>query len=255
MLLKNLGNFLEAMQQIAIIIKRELMIYYRDKSYVISSLARPLLWLVFLGFGLSGSFKIYLNYNYVQFIFPGILAMSIMFTSIFYAMSIIWDRQFGFLKVILVAPITRVAIVMAKTISGCILTIIQGLIILFCAFIFKIHLSFLNFLFTLFIMCLTALALTSMGIAISARMTSFEGFNVIMNFFLMPMFFLSGAMYPLSKVPKFLKIACALNPVTYAVDALRYSILGINTFPLALDLSLLTIFLLIMGTFSVWNFK
>jgi ABC-2 type transport system permease protein len=243
------------MTQVAIIIKREMLIYFRDKGYIISSLARPLLWLFALGYGIGSSFKLYEGASYLHFIFPGIIAMTLKFTSVFFAISIIWDREFGFLKVILVAPISRGKIVFAKSLSGSMLAIFQGSLVLFLSPLFKIHLNLWQFLLTFFIMILSSFGLTSLGIIISSRMSSFEKFSLIMNFILMPMFFLSGAMFPIKNLPEIFFYPILLNPMTYSVDLLRYSTIGIKEFPLTLNFFVLFCFSIFSFVIAWKNFE
>jgi len=243
------------MGAIWVIVLRELRIYFRDKSYVISSIFRPVLWLLVIGLGIGSTMKVAHGPTYSQFILPGILAMALLFSSVFFGMSIIWDRQFGFLKVILVAPVPREFVVIAKMLSGSIISTFQGIIVLCMAPVLKMHPSAVQIVAAIGIMFMSSMALTSLVIFIASRMESFEGFNLIMNFVIMPMFFLSGALFPIEKVPKFLKWLIMINPVTYSVDAMRYVLLHVHAFSIFTDLGVIFIFMLVVWQLASFNFK
>jgi ABC-2 type transport system permease protein len=234
---------------------RDLIRYVRQRSRLYSSIARPILWLFILGSGLRPSFGAIQGYNYTQFIFPGIISMALIFTAIQSAISIIWDREFGFLKEILVAPVPRTAIAVGKALAGSTLSVIQGKLILIFAPLVKIPIAWHNILVLIPAMFLISFALVGIGIIIASRMTSFEGFGTIMNFLIMPMFFLSGAVFPVTGLPEWLKIVVYLNPLTYGVDLLRKIVLGISTFSIALDCSILVIFGIAVIFFAVLFFN
>ncbi len=243
------------MGAIWIIVLRELRIYFRDRSYVISSIFRPVLWLFVIGFGIGSAVRTGSGPTYSQFVLPGIIAMALLFSSVFFGMSIIWDRQFGFLKVILVSPVPREYVVIAKMISGSIISTFQGAIVLCLAPVMKMHPGVAQILYTVALMFVSSMALTSLGIFIASRMESFEGFNLIMNFVIMPMFFFSGALFPLKKIPEFLKWMVSVNPVTYSVDAMRYVLLHVNYYPVWLDAAVILGFMVIMWQLASFNFK
>jgi ABC-2 type transport system permease protein len=234
---------------------RDLIRYVRQRSRLYSSIARPILWLFILGSGLRPSFGVIQGFNYTQFIFPGIIAMALIFTAIQSAISIIWDREFGFLKEILVAPVPRTAIALGKALAGSTLSVIQGTLILVFAPLVKVPIVWYNILLLIPAMFLISFALVGIGIIIASRMTSFEGFGTIMNFLIMPMFFLSGAMFPVSGLPSWLKIVVYLNPLTYGVDLLRNIVLGITTFSAALDCGILCLFGIAVIFFAVLFFN
>jgi len=227
---------------------RELIRYYRQRSRLYGSLMRPILWLFILGMGLRPSFQSVQTFNYTQYIFPGIIAMTLIFTSIQSAISIIWDREFGFLKEILVAPVPRTAIALGKAFAGSTLAVIQGTIILILAPLVNVPIVWYKVILLIPVMFLISFALVGIGIVIASRMTSFEGFGTIMNFLVMPMFFLSGAMFPISGLPSWLKTAIVINPLSYGVDLLRTIILGISNFPIILDCG----FLLAFGSAAIF---
>jgi ABC-2 type transport system permease protein len=211
-----------------VIARRDITRSFRQKSQLYGSVVRPLIWLFLLGNGLRGSFtSLPGNYNYVQYIFPGMLAMNVLFASIMSGTSIIWDREFGFLKEIMVAPVSRFSIVIGKSISGSVVAVLQGLIVLALFPLLGLSLSVVQIVLTIFGMFLMALAICSVGVLIASRMTSFEGFGTINNFLVMPLFFLSGSLYPVTNIPEWLKYLVVVNPVTYSVNILRGIVLGI----------------------------
>ncbi|RLC76131.1 MAG: ABC transporter [Chloroflexi bacterium] len=229
-----MSGFVHSLKAVYIIWYREVLRYWRDKLRIIGSLARPFFFLVVFGGGLSHSMSGTMrmlpggvmapSLDFVKFLFPGIIGMTILFTSVMSGVSIIWDREFGFLKEILVAPIGRTAVALGKTLGGSTVAMIQGSIMLLFAPFIGIELS-LGLLLRLWpLMFITSIALTSLGVLIAARMHSMEGFHMIVNFLLMPMFFLSGAFFPLRDLPSWMDILVKLNPLTYAIDALRQSI-------------------------------
>jgi ABC-2 type transport system permease protein len=233
---------------------RDLIRHFRDKVRLLGSITRPVLWLLIMGTGLRAAFNVH-GISYTHFIFPGIIAMNLIFAAMISTISIIWDREFGFLREILVAPIPRSSIVLGKALSGSTVAFIEGLFVLVFAPFIKIHIPLINLLLLLPLMFLIAFVCTSMGIVIAARMTSFEGFGVISNFVIMPMFFLSGAMFPLDNLPRWISFVIRINPLTYGVDLLRWDTLGIKTFPLYIDFLFLTIFALIMLGIGVFEFN
>jgi ABC-2 type transport system permease protein len=215
---------------------RELMRYRRDRARLISSLGQPLLFLIVFGSGLTaslgGGLKDQLgDVSYVRFLFPGIIAMAVLFTAVFSAISIVWDREFGFLREVLVAPISRASVVLGKAVGGSTVAMLQGAILLILAPVLGVTLSPLVVLKLLGLMFLTAFALTSLGILIAARLQSLEAFQMIMNFLIMPMFFLSGAFFPLRSLPAWMSVVTRLDPVAYGVDPMRRLLLGADLAP------------------------
>jgi ABC-2 type transport system permease protein len=215
---------------------RDLLRYWRDRARLISSFGQPLLFLVVFGSGLTASLGAGLtkelgDVSYVRFIFPGIVAMAVLFTAVFSAISIVWDREFGFLREVLVAPISRAAVALGKALGGSTVAMFQGGILLILAPILGVSLNPLLVLELLGLMFLTAFALTSMGILIAARLQSMEAFQMIMNFLIMPMFFLSGAFFPLRGLPAWMSVVTRLDPVAYGVDPMRRLLLGADLAP------------------------
>ena len=206
---------------------RDMKRFWRDTPRRVGLFFQPLIYLFILGIGLQSAFRLFGSGDtrYVTFIYPGIIGMTILFTAVFSAISIIWDRQFGFLKEVMVAPTPRSSMALGKVFGGGTTAFIQGGILLLLAFIPY----FLGFsLSTLYkvlamipVIALLALSMTSLGVVIAARMRSFEGFPIVINFILLPMFFLSGAMFPLQGLPGWMDFLTKIDPLTYAVDALR----------------------------------
>ena len=233
---------------------RDLIRHFRDKVRLLGSITRPVLWLLIMGTGLRAAFNVH-GISYTHFIFPGIIAMNLIFAAMISTISIIWDREFGFLREILVAPIPRSSIVLGKALSGSTVAFIEGLFVLVFAPFIKINIPLFNLLLLLPLMFLIAFVCTSLGIVIAARMTSFEGFGVISNFVIMPMFFLSGAMFPIDNLPHWISFVVRLNPLTYGVDLLRWNTIGIKTFALYIDFMFLAVFALIMLGIGVFEFS
>lgn len=219
---------------------REVIRYSRDKSRIASSFIQPLLLLLVLGSGFS--FVKLGSLNYQTFLFPGIVVVSLVGVSIASGISVIWDREFGFLKEILVAPISRTSIFIGKALGGCTLAIIQGLIILSLSFILKIPLTLYSFLISLGLMVLISLSLVSIGLIIASLIETIETFGLIMNFIIFPLIFLSGSFFPLQEAPLWLKIVSLLNPLTYGVEAMRYNLIKIFFIPFHLSLSVISTF-------------
>ena len=244
-----------------VICLREFKKFFREKSRLLGTLARPVLWLFVVGNGMNSLIKPQAGFSYLQFIFPGMIGMTILFSSIFSSISIVWDREFGFMKEMLVAPISRLSIVIGKALSGTLISVAQAIIILVLTPFLGIHLTILQFVEVTAVAVLVSFCITSIGILIAARLTSFDGFNIIMNFLVMPMFFLSGAMYPVSSMPTALRHLTHINPLTYGIDAFKHVLLKNGTpplgpeFPLALDLLIVTAVSVVMLTLAALSFR
>ena len=214
---------------------RDLLRYWRDRARVAASLAQPLLYLVIFGTGLAsslgGGFAAGTGIGYTQFIFPGVISMSVLFTSIFGAMSIVWDREFGFMRELLVAPIDRSAIAIGKTLGGATQAMIQGLILLVLAPFVGVTLDVLTVVEVVVLVFVLSFGLSAMGVALASAMRSMQGFQVVMNFLMMPMFFLSGALFPLVGLPAWMTVLTRLNPASYGIDPIRRVLLGASGFP------------------------
>jgi len=249
------------LRPIYVICLREFIKFFREKSRLLGTLARPVLWLFVVGNGMSALIKPQAGFSYLQFIFPGMIGMTILFSSIFSSISIVWDREFGFMKEMLVAPISRLSIVFGKAISGTFISVAQAVIILVLIPILGIHITLMQFVEVVAVSFLVSFCITSLGILIAARLTSFDGFNIIMNFLVMPMFFLSGAMYPVTSMPIVLRGLSHVNPLTYGIDAFKHVLLKSGApplgpeFPLALDLFIVAAISIIMISLAALSFR
>jgi ABC-2 type transport system permease protein len=226
---------------------RQIKRYWRSKSRIIGSIGQPLLFLVAMGFGLGPVFEKAGGGNYVNFLAPGVMAQAILFMAVFNGVELIWDKQFGFLKETLVAPVSRLEIVLGRVLGGATIATFQGMIVFVLTLFlgFQTQTAFLPLAIGL--MFLIALFYTTLGTAIASLMKDFHGFQLIMNFLVMPTFFLSGALFPLKSAPQALKSISKINPLTYGVDGLREvlsGIVGLGISKNVLILSLLSVFLL-----------
>ena len=241
------------MKTIYILWLRQLKRYIRSKSRVIGSLAQPLLFLVSLSFGFGPVFQKAGEGNYMNFLVPGIIGMSIIFSSFFSGMEVIWDKQFGFLKETLVAPVSRFNIMLGRTLGGATMSVAQGLIVLIISmFIGFRPVNWFMFPILLILMLLVALLFTALGTMIASLLDDMQGFQLISNFLIMPLFFLSGAIFPLQGLPKILTIISSLDPLAYGIDAFRSVLIGVSTFGLSTDIVVLTIttlFFLSLGSY------
>lgn len=229
---------------------REFKVFQREKSRVVASIISPVLWLVVFGGGLGATVSIE-GMNYQSFIFPGILAQSVLFTSIFFGVYIVWDRKIDFLKEVLVAPISRTAIFMGKVVGGATDSMIQSCVLLVIGVFMEkagmlpgLHIGIGALVWLLVILSLTAVSMVSIGLIIGSWMESPEGFQLISSFLLFPLFFLSGALFPIGRLPSWLAPFTMLDPLTYSVDGLRNVILGTSQYHLAFDIG-------VIGAFSV----
>jgi len=241
------------MSAIYVLWLRELRRYVRSRSQIAASLGQPLLYLVALGFGLGPVFQKAGQGNYVQFVAPGIIAMTVLFSSVFSGMGLLWDRQFGFLKETLVAPVPRVQIMLGKILGAATVAVIQGLLVAIVCFIAGFRIADVRAVpGALLFMCLIGCLFSALGTAIGSTLQNIQGFQLIMNFLVMPIFFLSGALYPLNNLPQALNVVTSLDPLAYGVDGLRTTLIGMSHFGLAADFSvmvLVTTILLFIGSY------
>ena len=207
---------------------RNMKRYIRSKSRIIGSISMPLFFLLFLGFGLNSVVQLpEIGGNYILFLVPGMVSMSVMFTSVFSGIQVIWDKQFGFLKETLVAPVSRLEIMLGQTAGGATTAVLQGFIILVLSLFIGLRVSGLTgFMIALLFMALVAVSFTAFGIAIASRMEDMTGFQLIMNFVVFPIFGLSGAMFPISSLPAWILPLTLLDPMTYGVEGIRYGLTG-----------------------------
>ncbi len=241
------------MEAIFILWLRQLKRYLRSRSRIIGALGQPLLFMVALGFGFGPIFARAGGGNYLQFLVPGIISQSVLFTSLFAGIEVIWDRQFGFLKETLVAPVSRLNIIIGKTLGGATIALLQGIIVFLLSLLIGFRPANILMLPLAFIFVfLIALLFTALGTAIASMIEDMHGFQLIMNFLVMPLFFLSGALFPLNGLPPLFGLITRLDPLTYGVDSLRGSLIGASHFGLITDLVVLSILsgiVLITGSF------
>jgi ABC-2 type transport system permease protein len=231
---------------------RQLKHYWRSKARLLGSLGQPLLFLVTFGFGFGPMYtRASGGANYIDFLAPGIVSMSILFTAVFSGLEVIWDRQFGFLKETLVAPISRTEIMVGKTLGGASIAMVQGLIVLSLTYVLGFRIpSLAGLVLGLIFMFLIAIFFTGLGLAIASKMKDMHGFQLIMNFLIMPIFFLSGALFPLENLPQAIYFISRVDPLTYGVDGLRGAIAGMSTFGIYNDLAaigLLSVLVCVIG--------
>ncbi len=231
---------------------RQIKRYFRSRARIVGSLGQPLLFLLSLGFGFGPVFQRAGQGNYIQFLAPGVIAMTVLFSGIFNGIELIWDRQFGFLKETLVAPVPRVTIMIGRTLGGATTSIMQGLIVAIACVIVGFRPSGATAIVGgLVYMTLIAVMFTALGTAIASVLSDFQGFQMVMNFLVMPIFFLSGALFPLIGLPRLLDVIARIDPLSYGVDGLRGSMTGVSHFGQTTDLavlSVLTVSLLLIGS-------
>ena len=236
--------------------RRETKRFTRERTRFVSSFVQPLLWLVIFGAGLGSALRSSMGLNYQEFIFPGIIGQTLLFTSMFMGVSVIWDRQFGFLKEIMVAPISRVSIFAGKMLGVSTDSMIQGMIVLMLGFVIGVHITISMVIAVLPLMLLVTLGVVCIGLTLASFMTSLESYGTIMTFVNLPMFLLSGALFPVNNLPSWLKAVVYINPLTYGVDAMRAVILGnayVSPFTIQVDVLFLLIFdavMILVGTYA-----
>ena len=236
---------------------RNMKRYIRSKSRIIGSISMPLFFLLFLGFGLNSVVQIPgMGENYIVFLIPGMVAMSVLFTSVFSGIQIIWDKQFGFLKETLVAPVSRLEIMLGQTAGGATTAFIQGVIILVLSLFIGLHSqSVLGFFIAFGFMALIGIAFTAFGIAIASRMEDMTGFQLIMNFVVFPIFGLSGALFPISSLPPYFAPITLIDPLTYGVEGIRYGLTGVSQINPLVSLAVLGGFTVAMTVLGAYLFR
>jgi len=240
---------------------REFKVFLREKSRIVSSIVQPIIWLLVIGGGI-GSAVSFGGVNYQTFIFPGVLMQSALFSSMFFGVYIVWDKKIDFLKEVLVAPISRTSIFVGKILGGATDTIIQIVLLLIIGFVFLqfgfltgLQLNIFTVVAALMILLVTTVGLVSVGLIIGSQMESPEGFQLVGTFIIFPMFFLSGALFPIDNLPPWLGTIVLVDPVTYAVDGLRGVMLGSSHFPVLLDFGVMCLFAVAMILVGTYAFK
>jgi len=243
------------LQAIYVMWQRQMKRFLRARSRLVANVVQPFFFLAILGFGLApAKFPgIPPEFGYLDFLTPGIITMAVIFSSAFTGVSILWDRQFGFLQEVLVAPVRRVSIVVGRTLGGSTISLIQGLTIVAVAGLLGVEPDPLGILPTVGFMILIAFTFVGFGILLASRMEDIHGFQLIMNLVMMPLIFLSSAFFPMDYVPGWLRLVMVLDPLTYGVDGIRGCLLGFSYFPLWLDASVilgLCVLMIALGSYS-----
>jgi ABC-2 type transport system permease protein len=244
------------MEIIYILWLRQIKRYFRSKSRIIGSLGQPLLFMLAFGYGFGPIYQKAGEGDYIQFLVPGIICMSILFMSTFSGLEVIWDRQFGFLKEMLVAPVSRIQIMIGRCLGGATVAVFQGLLVLGLSYIIKFRITdYPMAVLALGFMFLVAFLFTLFGTAIACLFKDVQGFQVIVNFLIMPIFFLSGAFFPLNDLPPAIMTVVKIDPLSYGVDALRGTLGHLNHFSLFTDFGVLTLVILLFLFISSFLFS
>jgi len=240
---------------------REFKVFLRERSRIISSIVNPILWLLIIGGGL-GSAVSFGGINYQTFIFPGVLIQSVLFSSVFFGVYIVWDKKIDFLKEVLVAPISRTAVFIGKVIGGSTDTLIQIVILLIIGYVFVstgimtgLNFNIISIITSLAFLLATTAAMVSIGLIIGSQMESPEGFQLVGSFLIFPLFFLSGSLFPITNLPSWLAPFIFVNPITYAVDGVRGVLIGVSKFNVALDFAVISLFSIAMIIIGSYAFK
>lgn len=243
------------MNVIFILWLREVKKYLRSRTQMIASLGSPLMYLGVLGFGLGPVFQRAGEGSYLQFVAPGVMGMTLLFTSMFSGVALLWDRQFGFLKETLVAPVPRVQIMLGRTLGGATVAMLQGLLILVVCLIAGFRPSSVAAVpLALLMMALIAIVFAALGTLVGSSLREMQGFQLVMNFLVMPIFFLSGALYPLKNLPMALTVLTRLDPLTYGVDGARGAFIGVTHFGMLTDVVVLVLVGIVLLSLGAWRF-
>ena len=244
------------MEAIYILWLRELKRYTRSRAQIIASMGQPLLYLLVLGFGLGPVYQKAGGGSYLQFMSPGVIGMAVLFSSVFSGIALLWDRQFGFLKETLVAPVPRIEIMIGRTLGAATTAMIQGLLVTTVCLIagfrpVSLAMVPLAFLF----LALIAIVFAALGTTIGSSLQDMQAFPIVMNFLVLPIFFLSGALFPLKNLPRALGIVTSVDPLSYGVDGLRVALLGGGYFGATIDILVLAVVAVILLCLGAWRFS
>lgn len=222
----------EAIRAIWVIAYRDLLRFMQERARLIASFAMPLMFLVIFGAGFSRMIgDVVPGVGFIQFMYPGIMAMTVLMSSLMSGLSVVWDREFGFLKEVLVAPLSRTGIVLGKELGTAVIALGQGFIMLVLAPIVGVKLDAMLIVKLIPLLIIVSLSLSSLGILMASRMRSQQGFQMLMQIIIMPLVFLSGVFFPVNNVPTWLEVISKINPLTYGVDAIRQVFLSVNLAP------------------------
>jgi len=244
------------MNAIYILWLREVKKYSRSRVQIIASLGQPLLYLLVLGFGLGPVYQKAGGGSYLQFMAPGIVGMAILFTSVFSGIALLWDRQFGFLKETLVAPVARINVMIGRTLGGATVAMLQGTLIMVVCLIAGFRpVSLIGIPLGFAFMALIAIVFAALGTSIGSSLQDMQGFQLIMDFLVLPIFFLSGALFPLNNLPKALSFVTKLDPLSYGVDGLRATLIGVSHFGAIVDATVLAVVAVGLLCLGAWRFS
>lgn len=244
------------MSVIYILWLRQIKRYFRARSRIIGAIGQPLLFLLALGYGLGSVYKQAGHGNYITFLVPGVMAQTVLFSAVFFGINIIFDKQFGFLKETLVAPVSRLKIMLGGALGGATTSLMQGVFVFFLSFAFGFRpYNWAMVPVALAVLVLLSVALASFSSAVGAMVNDFQGFQAINQFLIFPLFFLSGALYPLTNAPTALRVIASFNPISYAVDALRTSLLNQTHYGYTKDFLALGITVVVLVSFGVYRFR
>ncbi len=229
-----------------VMVYRQVKRFFRARSRVLGTLLNPLIWVLFFGLGWANVFnfpmakEIFGGVDYLTFLAPGVIGMTVFTVSLISGISVIWDKQFGFLKEVLVAPVSRAESIIGRLVGDSITTLIQVVVIAALMYVIACDLNPWGVIPMLLISFLASLTFSSVGVVLALRIRSMEGFQLLINLFMLPLLFLSGAFYPLKTMPEWMKLLAYVNPLTYTVDGMRYFLSGVSAFNPVLDISLLS---------------
>ena len=244
------------MSAIFILWLREVKRYTRSRVQIIASLGQPLLYLLVLGFGLGPMFRRAGAGSYIQFVAPGVIGMTVLFSAMFSGIALLWDRQFGFLKETLVAPVPRVQIMIGRTCGGATVAMLQGMLVaIVCVIAGFRPVSLMLVPVGLVFLALIAAVFAALGTAIGSSLKDMQGFQMVMNFLVLPIFFLSGALFPLDNLPKPLAILTSIDPLSYGVDGLRSMLIAQSHFGASLDAKVLAVLAVVLMGVGAWRFS
>jgi ABC-2 type transport system permease protein len=245
-----------AMNAIYILWLRSLKHFVRSKAQIVAALGQPLLYLLALGFGLGPVFQKAGQGSYIQFIAPGVITMTVLFSATFSGIGLIWDRQFGFLKETLVAPVPRLAVMLGRTLGGATVALLQGLLVLVLSIAVGFRPAHLATIpEAILYMALIAIVFCALGTALGSRLQNMQAFPMVTSFLMMPMYFLSGALYPLNGLSPAMKVITSVNPLTYGVDGVRGALIGAWHFGAGIDVLVLVGVCALFITFGAWSFS
>ena len=235
---------------------RQIKRYFRSRSRIVGAIGQPLLFLLALGYGLGSVYKAAGQGDYLHFLVPGIMVQTVLFSAMFYGAMIIFDRQFGFLKETMVAPVSRFKIMVGGALGGATTAVMQGVLVFLISLLLGFRpLHWLDTLLALVFMSVLALAIAGFSSGIGSFVQDMQGFQAINQFLVFPLYFLSGALYPLTHVPTWLRIVAEINPISYSVDALRWAMIGSHRFPITTDLLAIGITVVVMLIFGAVRFR